>query len=175
MTMTMMTTMNRTCVMPPAWCLVDSITDALAPLRRAYEAILGWVRPARVAPPETDIRVATYAVLLELLYADQGPTLDQRRRLEATLRRQFGVGMRQSAALLRRADTVRAKDGVARVTRQVAETYSEAQKLHLVEIMRSLVGLDGVVTSTEAYLMRKLVALLRVDAGWSSASLMAGD
>jgi len=157
--------MNRTCVLQPQWCLGSLVADVRDALMRLVKAVVAWVdglwRPAPA--PGTDLFVATYAVLLELLHADAEPSVEERRYLEQALRGQLGLEPRAGCAILREAERARAESGILASIRLVAESYSMPQKVQLVRIMHGLVHLDGVVTRRERYLMRKLANLLRID------------
>jgi uncharacterized tellurite resistance protein B-like protein len=113
--------------------------------------------------PGAQLHIATYAVLLELLHADEEPTREQRRHLETALRAQLGLERRAARVLLKEAERSREKQDMLASIRLVAESYSTPQKVQLLRMMNDLVQLDGVVTGRERYLVYKLSRLLRVD------------
>ncbi len=114
-----------------------------------------------------DIRLAACALLLELAYADDEFTTDERDHLESAIRRQFGVEPDQAEQLLSLADEAR-KQAVDlwQFTNLIAENYSLGQKMVLAEIMWGLVYSDGDLASKEDYLMRKICNLLRIQPGY---------
>jgi uncharacterized tellurite resistance protein B-like protein len=117
--------------------------------------------------PGKDIRLAACALLLELAHADSEFTDDERRHLEAAVRRQFDVDEPEALRLLELADAERRQAvDLWQFTRLIAETYSVGQKMVLAEIMWGLVYADGKVAAGEDYLMRKIFNLLRLEPGY---------
>lgn len=157
--------MNRICAIPLAWCPFELIADLRDALRRAVAAIarLVAVRARPTVGRASELYVATYAVLLELLYADGEPTAGQRRHLETALRPQLGLGPRAECTVLHEAERARKRQGLIASARLVAAAYSPSQKAQLVRIMDELARLDGVVTPRERHVLRTLAGLLRVD------------
>lgn len=114
-----------------------------------------------------DIRLAACALLLELAYADEEFTEDERAHLESAVRRQFGLEGEEADELLRLADRARRQAvDLWQFTNLIAETYSLGQKMVLAEIMWGLVYADGELASREDYLMRKICNLLRLRPGY---------
>ena len=157
--------MNRICALPLVWCPAELVSELRDALRRAAAAIVRLVAGCFDPPSGKvgELYVATYAILLELLYADGEPSDDQRRHLERTLRPQLGLEPRAGCALLHEAERARKRRGLIASARLVAASYSAFQKAQLVRIMDELVRLDGVVTPRERYVLRTLVGLLRID------------
>jgi len=130
---------------------------------------------ANMAEPETgegdaqpaDLRLAACALLLELAYADDEFTDDERVHLEGAVRRQFGLDGEQASELIALAEKQRA-DAVDlwTFTNLVAEHYSLGQKMVLAEAMWGLVYSDGELANREDYLMRKISGLLRLEPGY---------
>jgi len=130
---------------------------------------------ANMADPETDedeslpadLRLAACALLLELAYADDDFTEEERAHLEGAVRRQFGLDESQALELIELAEEQRA-DAVDlwTFTNLVAEHYSLGQKMVLAEAMWGLVYSDGELASREDYLMRKISGLLRLEPGY---------
>lgn len=117
--------------------------------------------------PGKDIRLAACALLLELAHADSEFTDDERRHLEAAVRRQFDVDEPEARRLLELADAERRQAvDLWQFTSLIAETYSVGQKMVLAEIMWGLVYADGEVAAGEDYLMRKIFNLLRLEPGY---------
>lgn len=122
-----------------------------------------------VETPEAkrDIRLAACALLLELAYADEEFTGDERAHLEAAVRRQYGLDAEQAERLIVLAEEER-KNAVDlwQFTNLIAENYSLGQKMVLAEIMWGLVYSDGELGGKEDYLMRKICNLLRLEPGY---------
>jgi len=114
-----------------------------------------------------DLRLAACALLLELAYADDDFTEEERVHLEGAVRRQFGLDEDQALELIAIAEKQRA-DAVDlwTFTNLVAEHYSLGQKMVLAEAMWGLVYSDGELASREDYLMRKISGLLRLEPGY---------
>ena len=114
-----------------------------------------------------DLRLAACALLLELAYADDEFTEEERVHLEGAVRRQFGLDGEQAQNLIKLAEEQRA-DAVDlwTFTNLVAEHYSLGQKMVLAEAMWGLVYSDGELASREDYLMRKISGLLRLEPGY---------
>lgn len=114
-----------------------------------------------------DIRLAACALLLELAYADDEFTDDERQHLESALRRQFGLDSSEAEQLLALAQQEREEAvDLWQFTNLIAENYSTGQKMVLAEIMWGLVYSDGDLASKEDYLMRKISNLLRLEPGY---------
>lgn len=114
-----------------------------------------------------DLRLAACALLLELAYADDDFTEEERVHLKGAVRRQFGLDEEQAAELIRLAEEQRAEAvDLWTFTNLVAEHYSLGQKMVLAEAMWGLVYSDGELASREDYLMRKISGLLRLEPGY---------
>ena len=114
-----------------------------------------------------DIRLAACALLLELAYADDDFTEDERAHLRSAVRRQYGLDHHQADALIRMAERERANAvDLWQFTRLVKQHYSLGQKMVLAEIMWGLVYSDGELASREDYLMRKICNLLDLEPGY---------
>ena len=128
-------------------------------------------------PPESadeqvrkrDIRCAACALLLELAYADDDFTEDERDHLRSAVRRQYGLDHHQADELIRMAERQRAKAvDLWQFTRLINEHYSVGQKMVLAEIMWGLIFADGELAKKEDYLVRKISNLLDLEAGYLS-------
>ena len=117
--------------------------------------------------PPADLRLAACALLLELAYADDEFTDEERVHLEGAIRRQFGLDVRQAGELIQVAERQREEAvDLWTFTNLVAEHYSLGQKMVLAEAMWGLVYSDGELASREDYLMRKISGLLRLEPGY---------
>ena len=115
--------------------------------------------PAEAEPDGTDtrpdLRLAACALLLELAYADDEFTADERDHLESAER------------LLDLAEQERRQAvDLWQFTNLIADQYSLGQKTVLAEIMWGLVYSDGDLAGKEDYLMRKICNLLRIKPGY---------
>jgi len=130
---------------------------------------------ANMAEPEAggedalpaDLRLAACALLLELAYADDEFTNEERTHLEGAIQRQFGIDLDQATELIHLAEQQRSEAvDLWTFTNLVAEHYSLGQKMVLAEAMWGLVYSDGELASREDYLMRKISGLLRLEPGY---------
>jgi uncharacterized tellurite resistance protein B-like protein len=123
--------------------------------------------PENEDPTQSDLRLAACALLLELAYADDEFTDEERTHLEFAIRRQFGLDEEQAAHLVELAEEQRQKAvDLWSFTNLIAENYSLGQKMVLAEAMWGLVFSDGELASREDYLMRKISGLLRLEPGY---------
>lgn len=114
-----------------------------------------------------EARLAAAALLMELAYADDDFTTQERAHLEGCVRRQFGLDEAQAAELLSLAE--REREGAVdlfQFTRLIDEHFSLGQKMVLAEAMWGLVYSDGTLSSREDYLLRKISNLLHLKPGY---------
>jgi uncharacterized tellurite resistance protein B-like protein len=125
----------------------------------------GGAGAGRVVPDP--IHVAACALLLELAYADQEFTPDEREHLEEALTRHFAMPLEAARELMAIADAER-KEAVDlfQFTSLIAERYSEGQKMVLAEVMWRLVYADGELAKHESMLMRRVSNLLGLKPGY---------
>lgn len=117
--------------------------------------------PEGEAPPP--LQVAACALLLEVAYADQEFSDSERRHLEDSVMRHFGLDEETAAQLIEHADGERRMSGdLYGFTSLIMENYNMAQKMVLLEVMWGLVYADGEVAKHETYIMRKVSQLLDV-------------
>ncbi|MBM4184366.1 MAG: TerB family tellurite resistance protein [Gemmatimonadetes bacterium] len=125
--------------------------------------------PAQAEPAASrkDIRLAACALLMEMAHADDEFTDEERRHLESSIQRQFGLDAPETQKLLSLAEQER-KQAVDlwQFTNLIAENYSVGQKMVLAEIMWGLAYADGKLAGREDYLMRKICNLLRLEPGY---------
>lgn len=136
-------------------------------LGRLGSRVAGWyacfVSACRRNPAD-DVRVATVALLLDIAYSDTDLSPTEQEYLEATIRSQFGLSPRGARKLIAQAASVRSHDrDLNHVAATIARGYSPQQKARLVEIMRDMAEMDGVVSAEESYLVRRLRKLVRAD------------
>jgi len=120
------------------------------------------LEPGREAGGEhSDVRLAACALLLEMAWADDEFTDDEREHLQAAVRRHWGLEAGEAARLLEMAERERAEaNDLYQFTRLIRENYSLGQKMVLAEVMWGLVFADGDLSSREDWLIRKVSGLL---------------
>lgn len=118
---------------------------------------------------ESDLRLASCALLLELAYADDEFSDTEREHLLAAVRRQWALDEEGADELIRLADQQRRSAvDLWQFTTLVKQNYTLGQKMVLAETMWGLVYSDGKLASKEDYLMRKISGLLGLKAGYLS-------
>lgn len=136
-------------------------------IKKFFGASMSSPADADADAPGKDLRLAACALLLELAHADSDFSEEERRHLEAAVRRQFGVDEPEAHELLELAEAERRQAvDLWQFTSLIAESYSVGQKMVLAEIMWGLVYADGKVDKDEDYLMRKIFNLLRLEPGY---------
>ncbi len=127
-----------------------------------------------MAPPdvdedlgEEDVRLAACALLIELAYADDEFTEDERRHLTSAVRRQYGLDEANADALIDLAELARREAvDLYQFTKLIKANYSLGQKMVLMEVMWGLVYSDGDLSGDEEILLRKVCHLLDVSPGY---------
>ncbi len=116
-----------------------------------------------------DVRLAACALMLELAWADDDFTDDERAHLEGAVRRHWGLESSRAEELVDLAERARrdATD-LYQFTRLIREHYSLGQKMVLAEILWGLVYADGELSAREDYLMRKISGLLDLEIAYLS-------
>lgn len=114
-------------------------------------------------------RLAACALLVEIAYADDEFTEEERVHLRRAVRRQFGLDEEEADELLALAEreTDEAVD-LFQFTRLVNRSFTHAQKVVLAEVMWGLVYSDGTLARREDYLVRKISNLLDLAPGFLS-------
>ena len=118
--------------------------------------------------PET-LRRSAAVLLLELAWADDEFSSEERLHLEGVLQRHFGLTREGAHALVEAAEAERvgAVD-LWQFTSLIREHYSMGQKMVLAESMWGLVFSDGVLSDHEDYLIRRISGLLGIEVGYLS-------
>ena len=116
---------------------------------------------------EPDVRLAAWALLIEIAHADDEFTEDESQHLLSAVRRQYGLDAGEAEKLLELAERARV-DAVDlwQFTKLIKQTYSLGQKMVLVEVMWGLVYSDGELSSHEESLMRRVCHLLDLAPGY---------
>jgi len=118
-----------------------------------------------VGPPSpSPVQLAACALLLELAHADDEFSPEERRHIESTLQRHFGLDEASGAELLRLAAAARTESlDHFQFTRLVAAEYSLAQKMVLAEVMWGVILADGRLSDHETHLVRKMASLMQLE------------
>lgn len=140
----------------------------LEAIRRFVRERLVGTEATKIAPGEppspSPVQLAACALLLELAHADDEFSPEERRHIESTLQRHFGLDEASGAELLRLAAAARAESlDHFQFTRLVAAEYSLAQKMVLAEVMWGVILADGRLTDHETHLVRKIASLMQLE------------
>jgi len=138
-------------------------------IRSFFQSAMSPPADAEPGDRQHDIRLAACALLLELAWADDEFTDDERQHLESAIRRQYGLAPADAEELIAVAEAARAEaTDLWQFTRLIKEHYSLGQKMVLAEIMWGLVYSDGDLAAREDYLVRKICSLLDLEPGYLS-------
>jgi uncharacterized tellurite resistance protein B-like protein len=125
---------------------------------------------AKVEP----LHVAACALLLELAYADDVFTEDERNHIHAILMRHFALDYDTAQELMDLADAERKRSvDVFQFANLVRTSYDVGQKTVLAEIMWGLILTDGEIARHESYMLRKIANLLDLEPGYLSKARAA--
>lgn len=125
------------------------------------------------ADAELDMRqrlhVAACALLLELAWADENFTDDERLHIEAVMQRHFDLDQETAEALMELAEAERTQaTDLYQFTSLIRQHYDLGQKTLLAEIMWGVILTDGRVQRHEGYMLRKIANLLDLEPGYLS-------
>ncbi len=118
-------------------------------------------------PAGEDIRLAACALLIELAYADDEFSEDERKHLTSAVRRQYGLEKAHAEELIVLAEQARLEAvDLYQFTKLIKANYSLGQKMVLMEVMWGLVYADGDLSNHEEALLRKVCRLLDLSPGY---------
>jgi uncharacterized tellurite resistance protein B-like protein len=110
------------------------------------------------------LQLAACALLLELAYADDEFTPDERRHIEQMIGDQFALAEADVAELMRLAEAERSQSlDHFQFTRLIAAEYDLRQKMALAELMWGVILADGRLSDHETHLLRKLASLMQLE------------
>lgn len=113
------------------------------------------------------LKVAACALLLEMAWADDTFSADERQRIEEIVARHFALGVEGARELLEAADRERRQaTDLYQLTSVITRHYDEGQRLLLSELLWRVVDADGVLSEHEDYLTQKLAVLLDLRPGY---------
>lgn len=124
------------------------------------------IEPGLAGPDSGDdagLRLATAALLVEMMRMDRDIRDAERASVAATLRREFGVEAAAIDELLALAEAeARQATDYFQFTSLINRSASAAQKLRIVESMWRVAFADGHLDDHEAHLMKKVAGLLHI-------------
>ena len=99
---------------------------------------------------DIDLWVGTAVLLLGLAYGDTESVPKERRLIQRSIERAFGILPRDARELLKRAEAARARPGaVSRIAERIRQGYDEGQRKRIIALLWKVVHADGAVADFE--------------------------
>jgi uncharacterized tellurite resistance protein B-like protein len=133
-------------------------------LRAIQEFFQSRIEPdVQAGPDEHGLRLATAALLFEMLRADDNEHPDERAALERVLQEQFELSRDETRALSELADQEAAEAAsLYQFTGLINEHFTPEQKISVVEMLWQVAYADGNLDPYEEALVRKITDLIYV-------------
>ena len=137
----------------------------------------GGADDAAAQSTEVGLNLAVAALLLEVLLADYEVAPAERQQVMASAAALLGLGADATRALVEEAERqIDKSHDLYQFTSKVNRTYSEADKVRLVEALWRVAMVDQTVHKYEEHLIRRVADLLHVPhSGFIAAKLRALD
>lgn len=146
-------------------------TERMAPARTAQLNGQTEVDEDAAEEQRQRLHIAACALLLEIAYADDEFSSNERDHIGAVLQRHFGLDEETAHALIEVAEAERSHAiDLYQFTSLIRQNYDLGQKTLLAEIMWGLVLTDGEVARHESYMLRKIANLLDLEPGYLSSA-----
>jgi uncharacterized tellurite resistance protein B-like protein len=143
-------------------------TERMAPARGTNQ---GEVDVDAAEDQRQRLHVAACALLLEIAYADDEFSDNERHHITAVLQRHFDLDEETANALIEVAEAERSQSiDLYQFTSMIRNSYDLGQKTLLAEIMWGLVLTDGEVARHEGYMLRKIANLLDLEPGYLASA-----
>jgi uncharacterized tellurite resistance protein B-like protein len=129
------------------------------------------------ATPEVGSNLAVAALLLEVLLADYDVAPAERQQVMASVSALLGIGAEAAQALVEEAERhIDQSHDLYQFTSQINRTYSEVEKVRLLEALWRVALADQTVHKYEEHLIRRVADLLHVPhSGYIAAKLRVTD
>ncbi len=115
---------------------------------------------------ESDLQLATAALLVEMMRADDTLDATEKSALRDALRQEFALDTNALDELITLAEAeARDAPGYYAFTSRINQNFSAAQKVRLMEYLWRVALADGHLSAHEGHLMRKLADLIHVGRG----------
>jgi len=144
----------------------------ISSLRRFFESHIAAAAPA---DPEHGLRLATAALLVEVVRIDRDTQEDEREAVRRAVHEKFGLAAGEADALmaLAEAEIAQAND-YYQFTSLINQRFSQPQKERMIELMWQVAYADAALSAHELHLMRKVAGLLHVpDSAYIAAKMRA--
>jgi uncharacterized tellurite resistance protein B-like protein len=138
-------------------------TAMLKSIRQFFQQHMAPDPAADAAAAERRARVASAALLVEVVRSDSQFSEAERAAVLASARRKFGLGEEEARQLIDLAEAeVRDAHDLYQFTSQINQTFSAEQKLRLIEELWRVAYTDDVLHRHEEHVIRKVADLLHV-------------
>lgn len=144
----------------------------ISSLRRFFESHIAAAAPA---DPEHGLRLATAALLVEVVRIDRDTQEAEREAVRRAVHKKFGLAAGEADALmaLAEAEIAQAND-YYQFTSLINQRFSQPQKERMIELMWQVAYADAALSAHELHLMRKVAGLLHVpDSAYIAAKMRA--
>jgi uncharacterized tellurite resistance protein B-like protein len=112
---------------------------------------------------EHSLRVATAALLIEMMRADRDITEEERMAITGTIRSRFGLSAKETAELIRLAEEeIREAAGYYKFTSLINKGFSYEEKKRVVEHLWEVAFADKALDKHEEHMVRKIADLIYV-------------
>lgn len=116
--------------------------------------------------PDKCYKLATAALLLEVAYADQNTTDEEKSTLKQLLKQQFQLEEDELNSLIEFAESeVKESNDIYQFTRLINDNYDYPQRCTLIYLLWQVAIADGNIDKYEEYTIRKISELIFVDHG----------
>jgi len=110
------------------------------------------------------VQVATCALLLEMAYADNEFSTDEKEQIIKTIKRHFSLSKEATDKLIELSERERkASIDLWQFAQLIRNNYSVEQKMELIKLIWKVIYVDGILDKHEDYLVHKLAKLLGLD------------
>ena len=145
----------------------------ISSLRRFFESHIAAA--AAPADPEHGLRLATAALLVEVVRIDRDTQEAEREAVRRAVHEKFDLAAGEADALmaLAEAEIAQAND-YFQFTSLINQRFSQPQKERMIELMWQVAYADAALSAHELHLMRKVAGLLHVpDSAYIAAKMRA--
>lgn len=136
---------------------------------------MSHIAAAAPADPEHGLRLATAALLVEVVRIDRDTQEAEREAMRRAMHEKFGLAAGEADALmaLAEAEIAQAND-YYQFTSLINQRFSQPQKQRMIELMWQVAYADAALSAHELHLIRKVAGLLHVpDSAYIAAKMRA--
>ncbi len=136
---------------------------------------MSHIAAAAPADPEHGLRLATAALLVEVVRIDRDTQEAEREAMRRAMHEKFGLAAGEADALmaLAEAEIAQANDYYQFIS-LINQRFSQPQKQRMIELMWQVAYADAALSAHELHLIRKVAGLLHVpDSAYIAAKMRA--